>query len=132
MPLKLLLAEPEDLRRIVQIEKESFADSPLTPIFFPNGTSQDSEDRSVEDYLKQWQENAACRHVKIIDTDLDDKIIAFARWFIFIGDDVKFIKTDPNERQSPAGSNQAAFRDFSGGLLEIRAKLLGRQPHCRR
>jgi hypothetical protein len=132
MPLKLLVAESGDLPRIVQLENESFADSPLTPILFPNGKSQESQDAYVENLLQQWQDNPSCRHVKIIDTDLNDKIIAFACWYIFIGDDVKFIKTDPEARNNLPGSNQAAVDEFFGGLLKIRVRLLGKNPHCRK
>jgi ribosomal protein S18 acetylase RimI-like enzyme len=130
MPLKLLPAEPGDLPRIVELENESFADSPLTPILFPNGKSQGSQSAYIETLLLQWQDNSASRHVKVIDTDLNDKIIAFARWFIFVGDDVKFIKTDPNERHHAPGSNEEAVNEFFGGLLKIRIRILGRTPHC--
>ena len=130
MPLKLLQAEPGDLPRIVQLENDAFADSPVTPILFPGGKSQDSQDTYVENLLQQWQANSASRTVKVIDTDLNGKIVAFARWYIFIGDDVKFIKTDPNEHQNIPGSNEAAGNDFFGGLLKIRARILGRNPYC--
>lgn len=132
MPLKLLLAEPSDLRRIVQLQNQSFADSPVTPILFPGGHSQESEDAYVETLLQRWQEKSASWHVKVIDTDLDDKIIAFANWYNFIGEDVNFIKTDPNERQNRPGSNPAAADEFFGGILRIRIKLLGKNPHCRK
>ena len=115
---------------MVQLEDASFADSPLTPILFPNGKSPESQDACVETLLQQWQDNTSCRHVKVIDSDLNDKIIAFARWYIFVGDDVKFIKTDPAERNSTPGSNQAAAGEFFGGLQKIRARLLGKSPHC--
>ena len=132
MPLKLLLAEPGDLPLIVQLQNQSFADSPVTPILFPGGHSQSSQDASVETLLQKWQDRSACWHVKVIDTDLDDKIIAFARWYIFVGEEVKFIKTDPNEPQNRPGSNPAAAHEFYGGLVRIRAKLLGKNPHCRK
>ncbi len=132
MPLKLQLAEPGDLPRIVQIENESFVDSPLTPIRFLNSKSAESQDANVENLLQQWQDNPTSRHVIVIDTDLNDKIIAFARWFILIGEDVKYIKTDPNERQSAPGSNEVASRELFGGLLKIRVRILGRKPHCRK
>lgn len=130
MPLKLLTAEPGDIPRIVQLEDAAFADSPVTPILFPGGKSQDSQDTYVENLLQQWQENSASRTIKVIDTDLNGKIIAFARWYIFIGDDVRFIKLDPNERHNIPGSNEAACNEFFGGLLKIRARILGRNPHC--
>jgi len=129
MPLRRLLAEPDDLPRIVQIENESFAESPLTTVLFPTGQSQESQDAYVKSLLQQWQENSACHFVKVIDTDPNDKIIAFARWYIFVGDDVKFIK-DNNERQNPPGANEAVANAFFGGLLRIRIATLGRQPHC--
>lgn len=130
MPLKLLPAEPGDLPRIVQLENEAYASSPLTPILFPDGKSQESLDAYVENLLQQWQDNSATRHVKVVDTDLNDTIISFARWLIFIGDDVKFIKTDPSERHNAPGTNEAAANEFFGGLLKTRVKLLGRNPHC--
>ncbi|KAF7503835.1 hypothetical protein GJ744_003225 [Endocarpon pusillum] len=130
MPLKLLTAEPGDIPRIVQLEEEAFADSPLTPILFPDGKSQDIQDAYVENLLQQWQDNSASRTIKVIDTDLNDKIIAFARWYIFIGDDVRFIKMDPDERHNILGSNEAAGNEFFGGLLKIRARIMGRNPHC--
>lgn len=132
MSLKLQLAEPKDLPRIVQIENESFADSPLTPILFPDGRSQESRNAYVETLGQQWHANTACRHVIVIDTDLDNKIIAFARWFIFIGEDVKFIKTDLKERDNAPGINEAAANEFFGGLLKLRLKLMGKKPHCRK
>ncbi len=88
------------------------------------------QDACVETLLQQWQDNPACRTVKVFDTDLNDKIIAFARWYIFIGDDVQFIKTDPNERHNALGSNEAAGNEFFGGLMKIRARILGKTPHC--
>jgi hypothetical protein len=130
MPLRRLLAEPADLPRIIQLENESFADSPVTPFLFPNGQSRESQDAYVKGLLQQWQDNSACRHVKVIDTDLNDKIIAFARWYIFVGDDVKFIKMDPKERLAPPGANEELANTFFGGLLRIRIDKLGRQPHC--
>lgn len=130
MPLQLLPAEPGDLPRIVQLEDASFADNPLTPILFPNGKSKESQDAYVEHLLQQWQDNPSGRLVKVIDTELNDLIIAFARWYIFIGDDVKFIKTDPEESITTLGSTQAAAHEFFGGLLEIRVRLLGKNPHC--
>ena len=132
MPLKLLLAESRDLPRIVQLEEDSFADSPLTPILFPNGKSLEAQDAYVEHLLQRWQDNPSCRHVKVIDTELNDKVIAFARWYIFIGDDVKYIKTDPEESKNMPGSNKAAANEFFGGLLKIRLRLLGKNPHCRK
>jgi hypothetical protein len=130
MPLRRLLAEPDDLLRIVQLENKSFADSSLTPVLFPNGQSRESQEAYVKSLLQQWQDNSACRHVKVIDTDLDDKIIAFARWYIFLDDDVKFIKTNPDERQNMPEANEAVANAFFGGLLRIRIAKLGRQPHC--
>ena len=130
MPLKLLPAEPGDLPRIVELESESFADSPLTPILYPNGRSQESQKAYVEYLLQQWQENTASRHVKVIDTDLNDKIISYAHWFVFVGNDVKFIRTDLNERHHAPGSDEAAAKEFFGGMLKIQIKLMGRNPHC--
>lgn len=124
-------AEPSDMPRIVQLQNQSFADSPVTPILFPGGHSQDADDAYVETLLQRWQKSASW-HVKVIDTDLDDKIIAFANWYTFVGEDVKFIKTDPNERQNRPGSNPAAANEFHGGILRIRIKLLGKNPHCRK
>lgn len=132
MPLKLIPAEIGHLPRIVQIENESFADSPLTPILFPNGKSEESQAAYVEILRQQWQENAASHHVVVIDTDLNDRIVAFARWFIFVGDKVSFIKTDPSERIQAPGMNEAAATEFFGGLLKFRADRLGRNPHCRK
>ncbi len=130
MPLKLLPAEPGDLSHIVQLENGAFAGNPLTPILYPGGMSPESQDAYIETLLQQWQDNHACRTVKVVDTDLNDRIIAFARWYIFIGDDVKFIKTDPTERHNAPGSNEAAGNGFFGGLLKIRARILGKNPHC--
>ena len=104
----------------------------MNPILFPGGESQESQDAYLETLLQQWRENNACRHVKVIDTDMDDKIIAFACWQIFVGDDVKFIKTDPEEQQNTPGLNEAAGREFFGGLLKMRVRILGKNPHCRR
>ena len=130
MPLELLPAEPSDLPRIVRIEIDSFADSPMTPILFPQGQPQESQDSYVESLLQEWDTNTAGRMMKVVDTDLGDKIISFARWYIYVGDDVKHIKTSPEDRHLVLGSNATAADEFFGGLLRLRYQRMGRNPHC--
>lgn len=130
MPLMLRPAEPSDLPRIVQLENASFADSPLTPILFPNGQPPDAQDAYVESLRKKWTTDTASRHMVVVDTNLDDKIIAFARWSIYVGDDVRFIKTDLSQKEPTPGSNVEAHNEYFGGLLKFRVDLLGKKEYC--
>jgi hypothetical protein len=130
MPLKLLAAKPGDLPRIVQLENDSFADSPLTPILFPNGRSPEAQAAYVETLLQQWHDNSSSRHAIVVDSDLNDEIIAFARWFMYIGDDVKYIKTEPGQRGNTPGCNEEAMNEFFDGMMNLRLRILGKSPHC--
>lgn len=140
MPLKLVPATFSDLPKIAQIEEASFASNPLTPIFFPGDKTAETDDAYVESLLQKWQDNLALRTKTVVDTDLNDAIIAFARWFVFVGEDVRFIKTEAgvggdesgdgaSQRELP-GSNPEALADFFGALAKLRMELIGERPHC--
>lgn len=135
MPLVLHPATPADLSRIVAIEIASFAPSPLTPLLNPNGHTPASTAAYISQLAAEWASNSATRVVKVVDTERgegDGEIVAFARWYVYVGGDVRFVKTVRGEgaRQMVGEGEGGAAEEFFGGLLRIRTGLMGREEHC--
>lgn len=84
MPLELYPCTPNDFPRIVQVEREAYADDQFTPILFPGPFPEGGDEFRVQDILKQSEADPTTRWVKVIDTDLpQSRGIAFAKWNLY-------------------------------------------------
>ena len=83
MPLLIRPAVEADLERIVEILFEAFAPDPLTQIMFPHGgENPEAKNKALEQNRKDFH-NPVITYMKIVDTDLNDEVIAFAKWYIY-------------------------------------------------
>ena len=83
MPLLVAPVEKSDLEDLSRIEIASFgATSPLAPLVWPNGGTQAAVDVWHQSHAERFAfpENL---YWKVVDTDLNSQIIAFAVWRVF-------------------------------------------------
>ena len=121
-----------DLERIVEILFEAFAPDPLTQIMFPRGGEDpEAKNKALEQNRKDFH-NPVITYMKIVDTDLNDEVIAFAKWYIYKEARPESEWKKPEVRDYGEGANQEAIDAFFGQLTEKRWKHLEGKPHYRR
>ncbi|KAI9151965.1 hypothetical protein HJFPF1_09183 [Paramyrothecium foliicola] len=131
MPLQLLPLEEKDAERAAAIEIAAFdPDSIISRILFPNPPPAEGDPRvrKLQDELKA---DDACRGLKVVDTDLQDRgedgIIAFAVWYI-----VESPRAKGPVATVDHGSvcNLEATDAFFGAQGRKKEELIGGKPHA--
>ncbi|KAL9114194.1 MAG: hypothetical protein Q9187_007512, partial [Circinaria calcarea] len=82
MPLLLQPVVEADAPRLPDIQFAAFGEDPFMAIMFPQTPSDDSKQKAVERTYTDFKDPYITL-MKVVDTDLDNTIVAFARWHIY-------------------------------------------------
>ncbi|KPM34500.1 hypothetical protein AK830_g12070 [Neonectria ditissima] len=122
MVLHLVEATEDDAARAAAIEQVAYGPSPVSAVLFPGPRPTEGNPRAAG-LISQRRADPACRWLKVVDPSIDgsseDKMIAFAMWYIWA--------TPPSSSLSGArgpGSNPEACELFFGGMIRKRDELM--------
>lgn len=133
MPLEVHPCEESDIPDFVHVLMSSFAyGGGITAILTPNPLPEGYTEKNIEKHLKSFREEKDITYLKVIDTDLDGKMIAGAKWRINeqerAEDEVK--KTLPVPGKDEEG--RQGVQDFMWFLNRVRWQYMGTKPFfCR-
>jgi hypothetical protein len=131
MPLELrIVTEELDLVEFSRIATSAFGAGGMTAYMVtPNPTPADAQ-KAADKHIKSWREESDVTYVKVIDTDLDDKMIAGAKWRINekerTEEQVKSTLPIPGADEE----GKPAKQDFMRYLAGVRQKYMGTKPFC--
>lgn len=131
MPLILQEVLEGDLDKVVDVRTRAFAGDPWNEIMFPSGVAFTSKTALVERERKLFNSPNTV-FVKVLDTERENELVAFARWYIFRHErpESEWNK-GPETTDWGSGANVDAIEAFMGELHEKRKKHMTGTPHCR-
>ncbi|KAF2727753.1 hypothetical protein EJ04DRAFT_517063 [Polyplosphaeria fusca] len=127
MPLQILPMEEADFPGLVNILFSAFstgmthklAKRPLTPEYVQS---------SIDKHVKCFRTEPDCHYLKVVDTDLNGKMISCAKWRIneqeLTEAQAKRMLPEPGEDEE----GNLAAQDFMRYLARVRAEYMGRKP----
>lgn len=130
MPLALANGTPEDVARFVELEVLAMGPSPLIAVLFPRSTETAIQAKFAEQMRTDMREDMTVRFMKVIDTDNDGEIVAFAKWNVYIKERPRSEWDTPVSTDFGAEANQEACTAFFGKVFSERKRLLQGKPHC--
>lgn len=128
MPLKVLPATEADAPRAFEIEHLAYTtiNDPINALLFPGPLPSDANEKRAESILKVKAEDPSTVWLKVVDSDSDDEMIAFAEWHVY-PPGVEIPK--PPKREFGPGSNPQVCEEFFGTLERRRGEVMGERPH---
>ncbi|KAL6721892.1 hypothetical protein ACLMJK_000997 [Lecanora helva] len=129
MPLVLEQAEERDIPRLLDIMYAAFHDDAWNRIMFPTIPPSNGRTASINRYRHEISNNPNVSIVKVVDTDQDGEIIAFARWNIYRTERPESEWKDATSRDWDEGTNVDAANEFFNGIREKRQNLMAGKPH---
>jgi len=130
MPLLLRMAVEADIDQILDIQYEANDSDPWHQTLFPNGISTATRNMTREHARTAMQTDPHTHYVVVVDTDLNDEIIAFAKWMIYKQERPESEWNKADTRKWPEDTNLEAISAFFGPLLEKRRKYMAGSPFC--
>lgn len=130
MPLKVVDATDADGPVMIRIENAAYKGSAGESLFYPNGRSLETLALQERNVLKEMREDPSVRSIKVIDTDDDDKPIAFARWHLNHGSNAQYLNPIPKSKAAMPGADPAGLAMWNGIVRKRRIEHIGRRPHC--
>ncbi|MCJ1283124.1 hypothetical protein MMC26_002451 [Xylographa opegraphella] len=130
MPLVLQPIVEADMERATEIQNRAFSNGLWEQVVFPNGISAAVTAIMVERARKDFHDPNIV-FWKVVDTDHDNEMISFAKWYIYKQERPESEWNKPQERidWGPDVNNEA-LNEFVGALSEKRKKLMAGAPHC--
>lgn len=129
MPLQVQrITDAADFGAFVEIQNAAFAGNGITTLLAPNPLPADYRQKSIDRHVKSWNEEPDVVFLKVIDTDLNGKIIACAKWRINTKERTQeeaekmYPKPDEDEQ------NNQALVDFWAFLARVRKQYMGTKP----
>ncbi|MCJ1377857.1 hypothetical protein MMC17_000953 [Xylographa soralifera] len=130
MPLVLQPLVEADMERAMEIQDRAFSTELWDQIMFPNGINATVKAIMVGRARKDFH-NPNTVFMKVVDTDHDNEMIAFARWYIYRQERPESEWNKPRERRDfGPDANNEALNEFMGILDEKRMKHMAGEPHC--
>ncbi|CAH0000557.1 unnamed protein product [Clonostachys byssicola] len=140
MPLQVQEVEKADVPLLEPLRVEAFQTNPIEPFLFPRTQQAISADEiskkereRAERVIKEWEASPFMKIFKVIDTDLDNEMIAFAMFLVYRNDEeakeIKIRHADEIESLFGDRVNLEVARDFLGRLWEVKARVVGKTPH---
>ncbi|KAH7391703.1 acyl-CoA N-acyltransferase [Pyrenochaeta sp. MPI-SDFR-AT-0127] len=129
MPLEIRPVEESDFEDFVRIQTAAFQGGGgitglLTPVPLPANYIQ----KSIDKHIKSWRDEPDVTYLKVIDTDLDGKMIAGAKWRINekerTEEQIKSMLPVPG----PDEEGNPALQDFMRYLSRVRREYMGTKP----
>jgi hypothetical protein len=130
MPLELHPITSEyDLSTFAAIQTRAFASTGgMTSLFCPSPMPSDYIEKATSKHLKVFREDADVTYLKVIDTDLNGKMIAGARWRINekerTEEQIQSMLPVPGEEDKKS----QGVVDFIGFLARVRREYMGTRP----
>ena len=129
MPLLLRPLIETDMKRVIEIQKEAFSTDLWNQVMFPNGMLDSSKvmlERARRDIHKP-----DTVYMGVVDSDLNNEIVSFARWYIYKQERPESEWNTPAERREwGPDANSEALNDFLDALGEKRKEYMAGEPHC--
>lgn len=129
MPLEVRPCEESDLIEFVRTQIAAFAGGGgITSLITPSPLPANYVQKSVDKHLKSFREEKDATYLKVIDTDLDGKMIAGAKW--------RINKQSRTEEQiqtmlpvpGPDEEGRPAVQEFMWFLHRVRKDYMGTKP----
>ncbi|CCT61081.1 hypothetical protein IAQ61_001638 [Plenodomus lingam] len=130
MPLELQPCTEPDLVDFTRIMNSAFSSlgHGMMQLLIPNPMPDDHLEKSIEKHVKSFREEEDVTYLKIIDTDLNGKMIAGAKW--------RINKTERTEEQiqkmlpvpGKDEEGRPAAQDFMWFLHRVRKEYMGTKP----
>jgi hypothetical protein len=133
MPLELRIIEDEsDFAEFQRIMTSAFSTGGMTAYMVNLNPTPEEKQKSVDKHIKSWREESDITYLKVIDTDLDGKMIAGAKWRINdkerTQDQIKAMLPVPG----PDEAERPAMQDFMHYLTRVRLEHMGTKPfYCK-
>ncbi|KAG9196647.1 hypothetical protein G6011_01768 [Alternaria panax] len=130
MPLQVhRITSPTDFEDLVGIQIAAFANGGgITSLLTPTPITDEYLQNSVGRHIKSWTEEQDVVYLKVIDTDLDGKMIAAAKWRI----NEQERSEEEARRMYPVPDGQDEGRqgllDFMAFLSRVRREYMGTKP----
>ncbi|KAK7221773.1 hypothetical protein V2G26_009776 [Clonostachys chloroleuca] len=128
MPLQVQEVEKADVPLLEPLRAEAFQNNPIEPFLFPR-TKQamsaeeisNKERERAERVIREWEANPFMKIFKVIDTDLDNEMIAFAMFLVYRNDEeaneVKIRHVDEIESLFGDRVNLEVVRGWTGAAI---------------
>jgi GNAT superfamily N-acetyltransferase len=133
MPLEVHPCEEADVAEFARIQIAAFADGGgITALLYPDPLPSDYMEKSIEKHIKSFREEKDVTYLKVVDTDLGNKMIAGAKWRINEKErpEEEVKKTLPVPGKDEEG--RAAPQDFMRFLYRVRWEYMGTKPfYCK-
>ncbi|KAK7752439.1 hypothetical protein SLS62_005592 [Diatrype stigma] len=127
MPLELRPATEADAAREAEIEALAYAPNPFNHILFPGPFPPGAMAARAAELAAELREDGdAGRWLKVVDTDLGEGAVAWARWHIYA--DSGRPRPTPRRRTFGPGSNVEACELLFDGIDEQKERLIGERP----
>lgn len=130
MPLKMVEATVVDIAEMIRIEHAAFKGSVRERMLFPHGRDTEALDLQVNNILEEMRVDPSVRNIKVIDTDHDDRSIAYARWHLYFGDNEQYIRAGSSRATAIAGADPAGQAMWNDVVRVRRHEYIGGKPHC--
>jgi hypothetical protein len=130
MPLELhRITSESDLANFAKIQTRAFGSAGgMASLFKPDPLPADYDEKSTKKHVKSFREDADVTYLKIIDTDLNGKMIAGAKWRINekerTEEEIQSMLPVPGEEEK----KRQGVVDFMGFLARVRREYMGTKP----
>tara|TARA_R110002003_G_scaffold97_5_gene7769 strand:+ start:2540 stop:2980 length:441 start_codon:yes stop_codon:yes gene_type:complete len=131
MVLKVLPLEESDFPDLVRIQLAAFSsggNAAMTTLLKPSPLPPSWTQKSVDKHIKSWREEPDVTYLKVIDTDLNNAMIAGAKWRINekerTEEQIQSMLPVPGKDEE----DRPAARDFMNYLARVRKEFMGTKP----
>jgi hypothetical protein len=130
MPLQIQrITSATDFETFVGIQIAAFANGGgITSLLTPDPITDEYVQKSIGKHIKSWTEEQDVVYLKVIDTDLDGKMIAGAKWRINeherSEEETKKLYPVPDE----GDKGRQGLLDFMAFLGRVRKEYMGTKP----
>ena len=129
MPLVVEKTEEQDIPRLLDILYAAFHDDPWDQIMFPRVPPPEARMASTKRWQHEISVDPHTSVIKVVDTDQNDEIIAFARWHIYRTERPESEWKDARPREWDEGTNIDAANAFLHAVRQKRQKIMAGKPH---
>ncbi|KAI8936093.1 hypothetical protein NX059_007592 [Plenodomus lindquistii] len=133
MPLELHVCTEADMADFARIQEAAF-DSlghGMIELLTPNPKPADYMEKSINKNIKQFREEKDLTFLKVIDTDLDGKMIAVAKWRINHHERTEEQIQSMFPTPGPEDEGRLGALDFMKFLRRVREGYMGTKPYYR-
>ena len=129
MPLVVEKAEERDIPRLLDILYAAFHDDPWDRIMFPQIPPPEARMPTTKRLQHDISVDPTAFFLKVIDTERNNEIIAFARWNIYRNERPESEWKVAPPREWDEGTNVDAANEFINAIRQKRQKIMAGKPH---